>query len=345
MLCNQSESTVSVVWRRVFPAVLLYLNATLLISCPPVHAQAAEPEQNGSISGIVYSQTDNQPATQVAVTIKSHEAGIYRSVLTDYEGRFEVSGLARGMYEIRVEESGYEPLQTTAQVDGSPAKVELHLISSSPALRNKYTISVRELAIPGKAHEEFDRGIQSLDKKDFASSLSHFTKAVQKFPGYFEAVYHLGVVHTSLGQLEKAMQAFQKCLELSGGRYARADFGIGYLLYLQGKPGEAEGVIRRGLELDSNSPDGYVVLGMAQLRLDQPAEAEKSAREALLRNPNLANAYLVLADSFAQRQDYREQIQGLDSYLALEPTGQMSQRVQKARELAQKFLDRPQSQN
>ncbi|HYL84831.1 MAG TPA: tetratricopeptide repeat protein [Candidatus Angelobacter sp.] len=331
---------------RVLPAILLFLNTALLLGSPAVHAQTAEPEaRDGSISGTVYSQSDNQPATQVAVSIKSHEAGIYRSVLTDYEGHFEVSGLARGTYEIRVEESGYEPLQTTAQVDGSPAKVELHLIPSSPAPRSRYTISVRELRIPDKAHEEYARGLQSLDKKDFTSSLSHFTKAIQKFPGYFEAFYHQGVVHTSLGQLEKAMQAFQKCLELSGGRYARADFGIGYLLYLQGKAGEAEGVIRRGLEVDGNSADGYVVLGMTLLRLNRPDEAEKSAREALLRDPKLANAYLVLADSFARRQNYLEQIQGLDSYLKLEPTGQLSQRAHEARELAMKFLNRTQPQN
>lgn len=338
MLCKPSEFTISIVRPRVLGLLLL---GSVLLAASPAKAQTPEPEKrDGSISGIVYVQVDNQPATQVAVSIKSHEVGIYRSVLTDYEGRFEVNGLARGTYEIRVEESGYEFLRTTEQIDGSPVKVELHLTPSTLAPPSKYTISIRELSIPNKAHEEYDRGLQSLDKKDFTSSLGHFTKAIQKFPGYFEAFYHQGVIHTTMGQLEKAMQAFEKCLELSGGRYARAQLGIGYILYLQGKAGEAEGVIRRGLEVDANAADGYVVLGMTLLQLNRPEEAEKSAREALLRNPSLSYAYLVLADSFARRQNYAEQVHDLDSYLALQPDGQLSERAKEARSLALGFLNR-----
>jgi len=42
------------------------------------------------------------------------------------------------------------------------------------------------------------------------------------------------------------MQAFQKAIDASGGRYALAEFGIGYLVYLEGKPEEAATIIRRG---------------------------------------------------------------------------------------------------
>src|SRR5438132_1180181 len=77
------------------------------------------------------------------------------------------------------------------------------------------------------------------------------------------------------------MLALQKAIDLSDGKYAWAKFGFGHLLFLRGKPGEAETAVRRGLELDSSSPDGYVILGMALLRLDRADEAERSAHEAL----------------------------------------------------------------
>ena len=329
--------TISVVSHRIHLTELLILSFALLVLGPAGKSQTAAAEKNdGLISGSVYGQDSKHPATQVAVTIKSSEAGVFRSVLTDYAGHFEISGLARGSYEIQVEEEGYEPAETSARVDGQPSQVELHLV---PTLRakvpaNAYRISVRELSIPQNAHEEFNKGLLSLGKKDFGASLGHFTKAIQKFPGYFEAFYHQGIIHTTMGQLEKAMQSFQKCMDLSGGQYARAHFGIGYLLYLEGKPAEAEGIIRRGLEVDADAADGYVVLGMTLLRLNRPAEAEKSARAALLRDPNQANAYLVLADSFARRQNYAEQIQDLDSYLRLEPIGPATKRVQEVRAVA-----------
>jgi len=314
---------------------------------PGARAQALRTEKTeGSIFGTVYLPGKAGVASQVAVSLKSREGGVFRSVLTDYEGHFEVSGLPRGAYEIRVEEAGYEPLRNNAKLEGPVLTVELYLIASTPQPpRNAYTVSVRELKIPGRAQEEFNKGLGSLAKNDWAGSLVHFTKAVQVFPEYYEAVYHEGVAETNLGQLEKAMEAFQKSLELSAGRYARGDFGIGYVLYLQGKLSEAEQIIRRGLEIDANSADGYVILGMTLLRLDRADEAEKSAREALARNPNLANAYLVLADSFARRRNYREQIEGLDAYLRLAPAGPVSARAQEIRQVAMKFLAESQPQN
>src|SRR5260370_5953096 len=134
----------------------------------------------------------------------------------------------------------------------------------------------------------------------------------------------MGVVETRLGRLDEAMQAFQKAIDLSGGRYAWAEFGIGYLLHLEGKAEEAVTTVRRGLQLDGNSADGYLILGMAQLRLNRPDEAERSAREALLRNPRFAQAYLVLSDAYGRRHEYSAQLQGLDAYLKLEPDGAAS---------------------
>jgi len=40
------------------------------------------------------------------------------------------------------------------------------------------------------------------------------------------------------------------------------------------------------------------------LRLNRLDEAEKSAREALLAQPNLAQAYLVLSDAMDRRKEY-----------------------------------------
>jgi len=327
-------------WGRI---PLMVLSFALFAWGGTVNAQEQQSQETErAISGTVYLSGDNQPASQVALSLKSHEAGIFRSMLTDYDGHFEVQGLPAGTYEISIEEQGYQPYRSTAQFDGTALKLELRLTASGapPVPADAYTISVRELKIPGKAQDEYRKGLERLAKKDQNGSLSHFMKAVQLFPGYFEALYHQGIVHTNLGQLEKAMQAFQKAIVVSGGRYARAVFGIGYVHYLQGNAAEAETTLRRGLEIDPNSADGYVILGMTLLRLDRPDEAEKSAREALVRDPNMANAYLVLADSCSRRQDYRDQIQDLDNYLRLDPEGAASKRVHEVRDVAQRILDR-----
>jgi tetratricopeptide (TPR) repeat protein len=324
-----------------FSLSLLLIVGSLLAWTPVARTQVSDSEKaDGKITGTVLSQGDNRPVTQVAINLKSHEAGIFRSVLTDYDGHFEVSGLAPGTYEIIVEETGYEPVRTKTQLEGSSLKMVLYLMSSkAPQTRSKsYTVSVRDLKISGKPQDEYKKGLESLAKKDLVASLNHFTKAAKAFPEYYEAFYHIGLVETTLGQMDEAMQAFQKSIDLSGGRYAWAQFGLGYLLYLEDKAGEAEAIIRRGLDVDANSPDGLAILGMVLLKLNRPDEAEKSAREALLCKPDFAEAYLVLSDAYARKREYREQLQGLNTYLKLEPNGPSSERVRQAREVALKIL-------
>jgi tetratricopeptide (TPR) repeat protein len=334
MLCKL-QNVKKLCLRIAFLSILVF-NVTAIVWAPLARAQASSSEQtDGIISGTVLLKESHRPASQVAVKLKSHAAGIFRSVLTDLEGHFEVRSLPRSTYEIVVEEPGYEPAETSAQLDGSSSKLVLYLNSSSAAQsgRNKYTVSARELMIPGKARGEFEKGLGSVAKKDFAGSLSHFTKAARTFPEYYEAYYHVGVVQTNLGRFAEATEAFQTSIDLSGGRYAQADFGLGYLLYREGRPEEAVTMVRRGLEKDGSSPQAYFILGVALLRLNRLDEAESSAREALLRNPNFAEGFLLLSDVAGRRHEYLTQLQGLDTYLKLEPNGTESERVRRAREL------------
>jgi tetratricopeptide (TPR) repeat protein len=320
--------------------LILLLNITAIAWAPVAKAQVSSFEKSeGEISGTVLLETEKRPASQVIVSLKSRVAGIFRSVLTDLEGQFKVQRLPRGTYDIVVEETGYEAVQATAQLDGPSSKLVMYLRSKSGAIRQSdYTVSVRELKIPGKARNELQKGFERLAKNDPAGSLSHFTKATQAFPGYFEAYYHTGVAEMKLGHNEEATKAFQMAIDLSGGQYAWAEFGLGYLLCEEGKPGEAEKIIRRGLEVEDAAPEGHVSLGNALMQLNRPDEAERSVQEALLRNPNFADAYLVLSNVAARKGDYRAELQDLDAYLKLRPNGPASERVRQVREGALKIL-------
>ena len=334
---------------RFLPILLLsfFLNLTLMAWTPDARAQVSSFENGeGEISGTVLLEASKRPASEVAVSLRSRVAGIFRSVLTDLEGRFKVQNLPRGTYDVAVDEDGYEAAQTSTQLDGPSSKLVLYLKSKSGAIRQSgYTVSVRELKIPGKARNEFQKGLELLGHNDPAGSLSHFTKATQAFPGYFEAYYNIGVANATLGRLDAAMEAFQTSIDLSGGRYALAQFGYGYLLCQEGRAAEAEKILRRGLEVEDAAPEGYVVLSEALVKLNRREEAEKSAKEALLRNPRFAGTYLALADVAASKGDYREQIQDLDTYLKLQPNGPGTEQARRRREAALRMLPKSNPQN
>lgn len=323
----------------------LLLGLALLAWAQIVGAQVSNfGAASGEISGVVRIQADNRPASQVLVNLRSGSAGISRNVLTDINGRFEIRGLPTDTYEIIVEEKGYEPYRTTAQLSGRPSELVMYL-KALPAERsagNGSMVSVRELKISGKARGEYQKGLQLLEeKKNPAGSLTHFTKAIQAAPGFYEAVYQKGVAEMRLGHRDEAMEDYQAAIDLSGGRFAWAQFAVGYLLCQEGRPGEAEKVIRRGLEFEENSPEGYVLLGNTLMQLNRWEEAERSLQEALIRDPSFADAYLVHSNISARKRDYAARLQDLDAYLRLEPAGPASESVRQAREATLRILSSP----
>jgi tetratricopeptide (TPR) repeat protein len=350
MLCELRKAEKFYPRARLLPIPFLYLllvTLALVAHAPVARAQSSEfSETGGEISGIVVSQ-DDRILSQVVVGLKSHPLGVFRSVLTDFGGQFDVRGLPAGTYEVVVEESGYESVRTKAQLEGSFLKLVLRLtpVKWARAHRDKYTVSVRDLRISGKARDDYQKGLECVAKNDFPGSAIQFKKAVKAFPEYYEALSQLGMADVHLGKLEEARKAFQSAIDISKGRYATAQFGFGYLLYLEGQADEAELILRRGLEVDGDAPDGHAILAMVLLTLNRLDEAEKSAGEALLRRPGFAEAYLVLADVYARRHNYRQQLQDLEMYLRLEPRGPGSARAHQAREVALKMLGERSPQN
>ena len=207
--------------------------------------------------------------------------------------------------------------------------------TTAPVARSDPKVSVRELHIPAKARNEFNQGLRSLEKRDAAGSLRHFDAALRIYPEYYEAYYHEGIVALIERNNEEALRCFQKAIDLSEKGYPPAEFGYGLALMREGKPEEAEGVVRHGLESDPNNPDGHVVLGFVLLKLKRPDEAEKNAREALDVNaPNSAKGYLVLSDLNAERGNYEDQARDLDTYLKLRPNDPNKRMLQAVRDLA-----------
>src|SRR6266849_6136310 len=323
---------------------LPWLLLGLLVCAPIVRAQITGCDrQPVEIFGTVFLEGANRPIGDIIVNIRSLTGGPFVSVLTDWSGRFHMRGLNSGVYEIVVEEAGYEPIRETLQLlrgPSPPLEIYLKAGNSSPVRRTDYAVSVRELRIPVKARNAFEKGLERLAKNDAVGGRPQFLRATTAFPDYYEAYYHIGVADLRLGREEEAAQAFHKAIDLSAGHYARAQFTLGWLLCRRGEYTEAETVIRKGLDVDGSPAAGHFFLSVALLRLNRLEESEKSAREALLRRPGFALAYLVLADVNGYRREYGMQLHDLDAYLKLEPDGAASKRVREVREVVRRFVIR-----
>ena len=204
--------------------------------------------------------------------------------------------------------------------------------SSEP--RPGYVVSARELSIPRKANQAFQKGIERLAKDDAAGSLPHFQRAVAEFATYYEAYFEIGAAELKLQNIAVAEQALRKSIELSGRQYAEPLFTLGAVLLNEGKFAESEGVIREALDLDPTSWAGHYCLGWALFAMNRLQDAEKSVREALRRKADSPEAHLLLADIHRHQKNYPALLKDLDEYLKLEPDGPVNAKVRALQEKA-----------
>jgi len=160
------------------------------------------------------------------------------------------------------------------------------LFSRAQSPQTSNFVSVRELSIPPKPHQAFQKGIERLASDDAEGSLPHFQRAVAEFATYYEAYFEIGAADLKLGRITDAETAFRRSTEVSGSRYAYPMFALGAILDHQGRFAQAEEVTRRGLHLSPNAWNGHYFLAMALFGLNHLGEAEESVREALRQKPD-----------------------------------------------------------
>ena len=314
--------------------------AILALTARTLPSETRDDEQsNFAIRGTVFLEAENRPGQGVMVTVKSLPNGPCFTVLTDDRGTFEARGLASGSYAVFAEESGYESTQVTVHPGDAPAALRLSpRAGSAPAAGgSRGTVSVHQLQIPEKAQQDYRRGMQRLEKGDATGSVAHFQKAIGRFPEFYEAYYSLGVAQMKLHRGNEAIDAYQRCIDLSRGQCPLGEFAMGVVLQENHRLSEAETVLRRALQHDANYAKGYLYLSVVLYDLVRLDEAEQNAREAERRKPDLAAVYLVLANIHARQGQMQEEFRDLERYMQLKP-GDARQNARQVYETLQKKL-------
>ncbi len=201
------------------------------------------------------------------------------------------------------------------------------LAQSDSRLKSSYVVSVQDLKLAGKGHAAFDKGSRLLDKGDTAGSVAYLERAISEAPEHYKAYYDLGVAHFRLAHLAEAEQAFQKAIDLTGGGFAPPQFGLGAILCEKREFLEAERILQRGVEFDSGSAVGKYYLAWAQFGLNRLVEAERSAEQAVVRNANLAEAYLLLARIHQRQRNAPAVARDLEMYLKLDTHKEFARRL------------------
>ena len=180
-------------------------------------------------------------------------------------------------------------------------------------------VSARELRIPEKARKPFNKGTQLLAEKKPAESIAEFQRAIKAFPDFYEAYYKIGLANLNLQRYSDAQSAFETSIELSKGQYAPSQFGLGIILCTEKQYSQAEEAIRSGLQNYPADATGNFTLAWVLFNAGRLPEAEKTARQAIVFNSDLAEAYLLLGQIHLRQNDLVSLLSDLDAYVKLRP--------------------------
>ena len=157
----------------------------------------------------------------------------------------------------------------TAQMDLSFFRIDTQNAGVTPLETPSGSVSKLDLNAPAKARREYNKGYQSLMKKDAQSAIEHLKIAIQIYPSYVAAHNALGTGYLNLNQNERARDEFAQAVAL-----------------------------------DDHLPNSFLNLGCAQLGLKDYAAAEETFRKASSLAPLDLQLQLALAYGEYVNHDY-----------------------------------------
>jgi Tfp pilus assembly protein PilF len=101
----------------------------------------------------------------------------------------------------------------------------------------------------------------------------------------------------NLGRYDRAIPLYLSALQRDP-RLWLSNYNLGYVYYRLGRFSEAEGYLKRAIQIDDQDPDQFIYLARAQMEQGELTEAAENAERALQRAPLSPGFHFVLAKIF-----------------------------------------------
>jgi hypothetical protein len=297
-----------------------------------------------TIQGTLRDAATSRGVDGIKVELRQAGGATMATAFTTDSGEFSFSGVRSGLYEINVVEVGYLPIdQQISAEDSVGLQLWLRKPADQPDGSKGPTISVRELSIPRKAHDDMIKGVDLLyQKRDYRGSVEQFQRAIKDYPAYYEAYGQMAVAYLDLGDQASAEDALKKSIDVSQQRYSDAYFALAGLYVEKNRFADAEPIARKGAELDDASWKGHYELACALFGLNRMAEAEVEAKIAAERDPSDGDTRLLLANIHIRLHNYPAVLKDVDTFLNIDPNGPHADQARHLREQVQTALQKQQ---
>jgi Tfp pilus assembly protein PilF len=287
------------------------------------------------------SLPNGDPAPRVIVKISSL-AGYNREVLSDDQGRYQFLAIPGGRYRLTITNPQdtthfIEPTEAdTSRSSGNRLIVHLYLrtplaAAKRPSVRGVVSVAEASQQIPKDAKKAFEDGLKRKADRQLDKALESFTKAIDSYSNYFQALAERGELLIARSQIAEAIVDFERALKLNED-CAPALRGLGYCYLEQQKFPEATQYLERAASVEPAVANTHLFLGIASLALNRRDVARQALQEALkIDGKGAVTAHIYMADLLAREKRYEEAADELRIYLDAKPDAPNAARL-KAKE-------------
>lgn len=322
---------------RPRPTRRLLTAAALFVVCTASNARAQErrvtappkPTKIYTVQGQV-SLPEGSPAAGSIVVTLATRGGAVRQAYTNDLGRFEFEGMEEGTYTLSAR-SLNDPALRSDSVVTDTSRTATGNLNVSLALRKEVdatdrvrpaevlTAAEAEQRVPKDALKAFRRAAKFRKSNETDKALQSYTRAVELYPGYFQALAARGDLLVLGRRLAEAAADFERALKLDP-RYAPALRGSGYCKLERKEFAEAAKDLEKAASAQPDNTNTYLLLGIAYLELDRRPAAKEALFKALGSGSRQElRAYIYLANLYARERQYKEAAEELHKYLEAVP--------------------------
>lgn len=246
-------------------------------------AQPAVVQAQSRISGAVVGP-GRRPVPQVPVELLNEFGGVIGRTKTDNSGRYSFTGVPSGRLTVKVmplgtnlEEQRQEVLVMTKSADGIAEDVQLDFEmnerrGTNSRLAATGTVFVQD--IPERARKFYDTALSEIGEKKLVAGEASLQEAIKIFPIYYEALNRLGLLAIELKKYDEARESFDRAAAVNDRSFS-AWYGLSYAGYSLNQTAQAITAGEKALQLDKNSVDVLLLLGLLHRRAKDYAAAEK----------------------------------------------------------------------
>ena len=290
------------------------------------------------ISGQVRT-SDNRTVENVMIRIETHAGALVDEGTTDSMGRFRFTRLRSGQYRVSAKAGqATAPAQLVDLSRASPrVHVLLQLATEAPVFVSRERPGVIDVRLPPAARSENEKGRAAVAENKSDEAVSHFKRAIEIYPEFYDAHMSLAQLYIDGSQWEKAEASLRQALKIMPKSIA-AMVSLGEVYRRQKKYTEGEKVLEEALKIDGTSWQSNFTLGRIYWELKDIVKAGKYVARTIELQPNVAEAHLLAGNIFIRAGLPSNALVEYQEYMRLAPNGEFAAQTQTLIEKIRKSL-------